>query len=94
MDRFYRVEFRERDNPPHTFVEVFTVYTGVDKLDTQPRSIYFNVHDLPMWMQRKVAVLMGIILDPITPSVDLHGVGRKISDKIFWLYPDDEKDRE
>lgn len=50
-------------------------------------SAYNNFSELPNWAQRKLAVLM--VIDPNKPPIpDLEGVGRRISQNVFWLYGD------
>jgi hypothetical protein len=43
-----------------------------------------NVQQLPDWIQRKLAVLMVCDENPPTPIIP--GVGRRISEDIFWVF--------
>lgn len=43
---------------------------------------WFNsVHDLPQWAQERLSLLM-----MVDKGHSVEGVGRKISDEIFWVY--------
>lgn len=46
--------------------------------------LYDSTDHLPQWMQEKLAVLSIMTANPPTSEVD--GVGRRISDDIFWVY--------
>jgi len=52
------------------------------------KDTYENVDDLPDWVQLKLATLM--LLDAEEPNKkEVVGVGRRISESIFWIYLDD-----
>jgi len=51
--------------------------------------IYDSVDDLPEWMQQKLALLSGI--DCSKPTEELEGIGRRVSDHVYWVYPSDEE---
>jgi hypothetical protein len=45
---------------------------------------YSSTDELPLWMQERLAVLMMMSFEP--PTVDLVGVGRRISSHVYWVY--------
>ena len=45
---------------------------------------YSSADELPLWMQERLAVLMMMSLEP--PTVELVGVGRRISSHVYWVY--------
>lgn len=45
---------------------------------------YSNADELPLWMKERLAVLMMMSLE--TPTVELVGVGRRISSNVYWVY--------
>ena len=45
---------------------------------------YNSVDDLPAWMQERLAILM--LMSPKPPTEHVQGVGRRISQYIFWIY--------
>lgn len=63
-----------------------------DTLKTVRRN-YNSADGLPDWVQAKLAVLM--LLDPVEPNKkEVLGVGRRISENIYWVYPDGFNTRE
>lgn len=51
------------------------------------KDTYESVDELPEWVQLKLATLM--LLDADEPNKkEVAGVGRRISESIFWVYPD------
>jgi hypothetical protein len=56
-------------------------------VDSELEHEYKNVHELPSWVQSKIAVLM-TIQDALLP-VEVEGVGRRISDVTYWIYSDE-----
>jgi hypothetical protein len=46
---------------------------------------YNSVDELPAWMQRKLATLM--IFDHNEVNNEIEGLGRRISENTFWIYP-------
>jgi hypothetical protein len=46
--------------------------------------VYDSVEDLPKWIQSKLSVLM--VLDPNKINNDVPTVGKRISDRVFWVY--------
>ena len=53
---------------------------------------YEVIGDLPKWVQEKLAVLM--VLDPDIPNGEITGIGRRISQRVFWVYTDGRDSRE
>lgn len=53
---------------------------------------YNEVGDLPKWVQEKLAVLM--VLDPDQANGEVTGIGRRISQRVFWVYTDGRDARE
>jgi hypothetical protein len=53
---------------------------------------YDSPNELPQWMQEQVAVLS--VLDPAEkPAATIPGVGRRISEDVYWVYgPEEVKD--
>ena len=43
-----------------------------------------HMDDLPMWVQRRLAVLSTFLATP--PIPDVVGVGRRISEDVYWVY--------
>jgi len=88
----HRVDVGQRKGHP---VRVFT--WGCESIGLTPRNkdpkmlpveddlIYDSVDDLPEWMQRKLAVLSTI--DCSSPTEELEGVGRRVADHVYWVYP-------
>jgi len=44
---------------------------------------YDSVNDLPKWVQERIAILM--MTDSTPPTKEVEGVGRRISDLVFWV---------
>ena len=61
---------------------------GLETLDYDLKHYYASVDELPNWVQEKLALLMLTSAKP--PTKDVDGVGRKISENIFWVYPPEE----
>ena len=57
---------------------------GLESVDAKLRGHYDGVDDLPDWVKERLAVLM--VLDSTPPTGELEGVGRRISEKVFWVY--------
>lgn len=53
-------------------------------LDTGIQGRYASPDELPTWLKEKVAVLMILPLD--TPTQTIKGVGRRISEEVFWVF--------
>jgi hypothetical protein len=43
-----------------------------------------HMDDLPLWMQKHLAVLS--TFSTIPPMPDIAGVGRRISEDVYWVY--------
>ena len=52
---------------------------------------YEVIGDLPKWVQEKLAVLM--VLDPEQANGEVTGIGRRISQRVFWVYTDGRDSR-
>lgn len=57
---------------------------GLESVDSTLEGHYDGVDDLPNWVKERLAVLM--VLDSTPPTAELEGVGRRISEKVFWVY--------
>jgi len=79
--KIYRVCIRKRDET----VEVKCL--DILAVDSELEHEYTNVHELPSWVQSKIAVLM-TIQDVLLP-VEVEGVGRRIKDDTYWIYSDE-----
>lgn len=64
-------------------VHVFLL--GLKTLDYDLKDVYDSVDDLPKWVQERLALLMMISTNP--PTAVVKGVGRRISEDIFWVFP-------
>ena len=73
----YRVSLTEKGG-----VEV--VCFDLENVDSELEGYYDEVSDLPTWVQERIAVLSVCNPDPPTPVVE--GIGRRISEGIFWIY--------
>lgn len=45
---------------------------------------YDSVHDLPQWVQERLAVLM--VLDVTKRNEEIRGVGKRINKNVFWVF--------
>lgn len=79
--KIYRVCIRKPDET------VGVKCLDVLAVDSELEHEYKNVHELPLWVQRKIAVLM-TIQDASLP-VEVEGIGRRISDVTYWIYSDE-----
>jgi len=59
-------------------------YDLLDNFAPELKQHYTNVDDLPAWTKEKLAVLM--ILDASKKSEEIDGIGRRISNEVFWVY--------
>ena len=57
---------------------------GIESIDSQCEGHYDKVDDLPCWVKQRLAVLMVLSFTP--PTQELEGVGRRISEKVFWVF--------
>ena len=56
---------------------------GMQSIDTPHRKVYDDANALPMWMQKRIALLM-LLKEPYGEEV--QGIGKRISETVFWLY--------
>lgn len=76
-DRTYRITL-------HKSGAVQVQWFGSDSVDSELATNYACGDDLPNWVQERLATLMMI---PTTkPIPDIPGVGRRITENIFWVY--------
>lgn len=80
-DRTYRLEIRNDRS-------VRVMCMGVDRVDSELAPYYHDVEALPQWARERLAVLMITSAEPPTQAVD--GVGRRISERVFWIYAPQE----
>ena len=69
-------------------VEIYTWGFGGNhekSFNDEGKRLYSSVDSLPEWMQKKLAVLMGI--DHNKQNEELEGIGRRVSGHVFWVYP-------
>ena len=78
-DNTYRIRLMERG------IEVLCF--GIESVDSKLEGYYDAVDELPDWVQERLAVLM--VLDSTPPTGELVGVGRRISERVFWVYAPD-----
>jgi hypothetical protein len=76
-DNVYRVAV-------HQDGTVSVVCFGCEIVDPACEGEYSNVDALPDWVKERLAVLM--LMSPTPPTQDVDGVGRRISDHVFWVY--------
>ena len=53
---------------------------------------YYGVDALPDWVKERIAILMLCHTEPPMPTID--GVGRRISENIFWVFAPTTKVRD
>jgi hypothetical protein len=74
----YKIQFN-MDNTIRT-----DCYELLDNFKPELELAYEHANDLPQWVQDKLAVLM--LLDHNANNQEVAGVGRRISESIFWVY--------
>lgn len=82
-DTTYRVQIKQSG------VDVFCF--GLESIDAKCEGVYTAVESLPQWLQERLAVLM--VASSTPPTADIPEVGRRISERVFWVYapkPDSE----
>ena len=58
-----------------------------------PLDAYYNrVDDLPNWVNERLALLM--MTSPTPPTEPVEGIGRRISQNIFWVTVPDKGEHE
>lgn len=60
---------------------------GMESIDAKCEGHYDGTDDLPDWVQERLAVLM--VLDHKPPTHEVAGIGRRISESVFWVYAPD-----
>lgn len=75
MEETWRVQINSNGN-----VEV--LHIGMEEVH-EPRQNYLSEAELPEWISGKLALLRMLQGEP--PSVYLKGVGRRISENVFWI---------
>lgn len=83
-DTLYRVSI----SPDKNTVQVSCI--GMERVDNTLADTYLSVDDLPLWVQKKLAVLM--LTDAIPPTLEIKGVGRRIDKYTFWVCEENVKD--
>lgn len=63
---------------------VEVVCFGIESVDSALEGYYDGVDALPDWVKERLAVLM--VMDSTPPTGELAGVGRRISESVFWVY--------
>lgn len=66
---------------------VSVVYLGFPAIDSDLEGVYPSVSALPDWMQERLAVLSVMSSDP--PTTEVEGIGRRIDEFIYWVFPVD-----
>ena len=77
-DNTYRVMIH--NDMKHVEVMCF----GMDSVDPDAEGSYPSVHDLPLWIQTKLSMLM--MLDVPPPLNEVKGVGSRIGPSLYWVY--------
>lgn len=72
----HRVSVRE------DMVTVDVITLGIDKVDGFMDGVY-TVDQLPDWVQERLAVLSICTLDSM-----VEGIGKRVTDSVFWIYED------
>jgi hypothetical protein len=67
---------------------VETTYIGFSPIDSDRVILYQDSSELPEWIKDRIAVLRMMPCNPTTSVV--FGVGRRISDYVFWVVEDSE----
>lgn len=57
---------------------------GMECLDELPDGEY-SMSELPTWVRDKLAALSIMHIPP--PPTDVVGIGTRISEYVFWVYP-------
>ena len=55
--------------------------------DLDPPITTTDMSEIPEWIQRRLAVLM-----MVAPTEFVEGIGRRISENIFWIYFEENHD--
>jgi hypothetical protein len=73
----YRISFNRKGG-----IEV--VCFDLENIDSELEGYYDEVSALPTWVQERIAVLAVCSPNPPTPTVE--GIGRRISENVYWVY--------
>jgi len=76
-DSTFRVDFAK---PQAIHVMCF----GMEPVEPGVEGVYASQEELPEWLSEKLAVLA--ILPSPPPLSDVPGLGRRLSDTVFWVY--------
>lgn len=76
-DKIYRVHIQ-------AVGAVSVICLGMDRVDSPLEGYYHEVEALPLWVRERLAVLM--VTSPKPPTHTVVGVGRRISETVFWVY--------
>lgn len=68
---------------------VSVLLLGISPVDDSIEGEYADAHALPKWVQERIAVLM--MLSPEPPTEEVDGVGRRISETVFWVVAPSER---
>lgn len=79
VDTVHRVSVREDT----ATVDVLTL--GMGRVDGLSDGVY-TMDQLPTHIKEKLAVLS--IYDPTPPNESIKGVGKRISESVYWIYED------
>lgn len=78
-DKIWRVEFCNG----YARVDRFNISNGLPSSDS-----YYERDELPEWLSRRVAVLSCMPCD--IPTDIIPGVGRRISENVYWVVEDEQ----
>ena len=73
----YRISFNQKGGVEVTCFDL-------ENVDSELEGYYDEVSALPTWVQERIAVLAVCSPNPPTPTVE--GIGRRISEGIYWIY--------
>ena len=77
LKNVYRVQLKSRK-------EIHVIKLGIG-VDEDVEGIYSSIDALPNWVTERLAVLM-VIDAKQKPTHDIEGVGRRISETVFWVF--------
>lgn len=81
-NRILRIEIGEDGG--HTSVVTLGLSLDGEILDSELEGDYANPQALPEWVQERLAILM--LTSPDAPTEEVAGIGRRMSENIFWVY--------
>jgi len=76
-NNIYRVYIKSRD-------KINVMCLGDGFVDSVCDGEYYDVNALPDWVKERIAILMLCTISP--PMSTIQGVGRRISENIFWVF--------